>query len=161
MKKKKIFLWLSGSIVAFVALVMITNATGKERFIPTVSAKSMTIYKSPTCGCCANYVLYMKRAGYDVRVVDTENMAKKKNEYGIPPNMESCHTTVIENGEYIVEGHIPTEGIEALLADDSDVRTIALPDMPVGSPGMPGKKREAFSIYAIDAQGSIVEYMQL
>jgi len=160
-KKKKNRAWVATGIVLIVGVFLLNRPTEQGGVVPSVSAHEMTVYKSPTCGCCANYVAYMKRAGYNIKAEDVADMDAIKKKYGIPRQMESCHTTVINGGEYVVEGHIPYEGIETLLADDSPVHTIMLPDMPVGSPGMPGKKRGAFNIHSIDADGVVSEYIKL
>jgi hypothetical protein len=74
-------------------------------------------------------------------------MQKIKDEHDISPNMESCHTMVIN--DYVVEGHVPIEVVEKLITEQPDISGIALPDMPAGSPGMPGIKREPFTIYSL------------
>jgi hypothetical protein len=121
--------------------------------ISSSSTKTAVLYKSPTCGCCTKYTGYLKSQGYDVEVVKTNDMQSIKDQYGIPHNMESCHTTIIEG--YAIEGHIPIEGINYLLTQRPDLDGIALPGMPSGSPGMPGSKFEPFQIFALqDGQAS-------
>ncbi len=83
-------------------------------------------------------------------------MSSIKKKYQIPHNMEGCHTGVI--GDYFVEGHVPVEAIEELLAEKPAIGGIALPGMPSGSPGMPGQKTEAFKIYAL-SDGTASEFM--
>lgn len=107
----------------------------------------LTVYKSPDCGCCSNWTNYVKRRGYEIKIIDTDNMAEIKDQYGIPDDLTSCHTTII--GDYFVEGHIPTEAIDKLLADHPDIKGIAMADMPAGSPGMPGNKSAPFEIYTV------------
>ncbi|MFW0861977.1 MAG: DUF411 domain-containing protein [Candidatus Komeilibacteria bacterium] len=113
----------------------------------STNGKKVTVYKSPTCGCCVNYISILKQAGYEVETVKTENMAAIKDKYGISEDMESCHTSVFE--DYVVEGHVPLSVVDKLLTEKPDIRGIALPDMPAGSPGMAGFKREPFKIYAL------------
>ena len=81
-----------------------------------------------------------------------------KQRFNIPANMQSCHTTII--GDYFVEGHIPLEVIDKLLSEKPDLDGIALPDMPAGSPGMPGRKTEEFIIYGLK-DGQVSEYMRI
>ncbi len=121
------------------------------------SAQSVKVYKSPTCGCCANYATYLRREGYDVEVIETENMAAIKAEHSVPAHMESCHTSVFEDGK-VVEGHIPVKGIEMMM--DSDEHMIAMPGMPSGSPGMPGPKA-VFKIHRVDAEGNTSLFTEL
>lgn len=126
--------------------------------VEVVSAHAATVYKSPTCGCCSNYVAYLRRYGLDVEVVETEDMGAIKQTHGIPAHMESCHTTVFDDGQ-VAEGHIPMEAIEQMMKDHT-VETIAMPGMPAGSPGMPGAKRGAFMIHHVTEMG-VSEFMQL
>lgn len=111
------------------------------------SGKTAVLYKSPSCGCCTQYTSYLKSRGYKVKVVKTNNMDDIKNQYNIPYDMESCHTTIIDG--YVVEGHIPIEGIDYLLENKPDIDGIALPGMPIGSPGMLGLKTEPFEIFSL------------
>jgi len=106
-----------------------------------------TVYKSPSCGCCSLYARELKTQGYDVNVVEVSDMSPIKNKYSIPSSMQTCHTTVI--GDYYVEGHVPFAAVEKLLTEKPTIDGIALPGMPVGSPGMPGSKQGKFTIYAI------------
>jgi hypothetical protein len=106
-----------------------------------------TVYKSPTCGCCVGYSAYLEEQGFTVEIVSMKNMDSVKERYNIPSEMESCHTTVI--GEYFIEGHVPIEGVKKLLDEKPTIDGIALPRMPIGSPGMPGVKKEIFNIRSL------------
>ncbi|MFH1667455.1 MAG: DUF411 domain-containing protein [Candidatus Komeilibacteria bacterium] len=108
----------------------------------------VTVYKSPSCGCCVNYIALLRGEGYDVEVIETEDMTKIKQQYGVPREMESCHTSIF--GDYVVEGHMPFEVITKMLEEQPDIKGIALPNMPAGSPGMPGAKREPFTVYTLN-----------
>ena len=119
---------------------------------------SATVYKSPTCGCCVKYIPYAKHKGFDIESIQTTNMNQIKQTYGIPSSMESCHTMLV--GDYFVEGHVPTEAIDKLLLEQPDIDGIALPGMPAGSPGMPGRKQGDFIIYAVKG-GQISEFMRI
>jgi hypothetical protein len=106
------------------------------------------VYKSPACGCCHEWEAYLRTHGYEVRSIPTDNMAAVKAERGVPEGAWSCHSAVVSG--YVVEGHVPVEAIEDLLADRPAIDGIALPGMPEGSPGMPGIKAAPFEILAID-----------
>ncbi len=106
-----------------------------------------TVYKSPECGCCHVWVGYLRENGFDVRVKDMDDMTSVKDRFGVPDDLWSCHTAVI--GGYAVEGHVPVEAINRLLAEKPEIKGIDLPAMPSGSPGMPGPKTERFIIYTI------------
>ena len=120
--------------------------------------EKLVVYKSPTCGCCVGWGSYMKKNGFDVEDVNAEDLSSIKDEHQIPYNMQSCHTAVI--GDYFVEGHMPIEAVNKLLEEKPDIDGIALPEMPAGSPGMPGVKREEFIIYSLK-DGVESEFMRL
>ena len=110
-----------------------------------------TLYKSPSCGCCGQYTAYLREEDYSVDVKDTEDMTAIKEQYGVPYELESCHTMVVEG--YVVEGHIPEEAVQKLLAEKPDIKGIGMAGMPSGSPGMPGPKNSDFVIYEITHEG--------
>ncbi len=112
--------------------------------------RAVTLYKSPSCGCCKGYVAHLRRAGFRVQAVDLEDLSPTKRMLGIPPELESCHTAAIDG--YIVEGHVPIADIEHLLAERPDIPGIALPGMPAGAPGMPGAKPDQLTLYTIEKQ---------
>ena len=115
------------------------------------------VYYSPSCGCCVNYMGYLRNNGFQVKPIKIEDNNKIKDELNIPKNMRSCHTTKI--GNYFVEGHMPVEAIKKMLEEKPDIDGIALPGMPSGSPGMPGPK-STFDVKAIkdgQPQGTFVK----
>ena len=106
----------------------------------------VTVYKSPACGCCTAWVDHMRAAGFRVATVDTSDVSPVKKRHGVPDALGSCHTALI--GQYVVEGHVPAEDIRRLLAEKHDVNGLAVPGMPVGSPGMEGSYRQAYEVIA-------------
>ena len=110
-------------------------------------AKVIEVYKSPTCRCCHEWEAYLRDLGYTVKSVPTDDMSAVKAKYGLPQNTWSCHTAVIAG--YAVEGHVPVDAIEDLLATRPAIDGIALPAMPPGSPGMPGVKAGPFEVLAV------------
>jgi hypothetical protein len=150
MQKYFLFILLIG-IVA-IPLVIFTSAEPG-------SAKEITVYKSPDCGCCVGHIAELQMDKWDVNTVSNKVMASSmKDRYNIPYNMQSCHTAVV--GDYFVEGHVPLEVIDKLLEERPDIDGIALPGMPAGSPGMPGYKQGPFIIYAL-SNGQVSEYMRV
>lgn len=129
-------------------------------FIAGCSSKSngieVTVFKSPSCGCCVGYSSFLEQEGYEVEIVETNDMASIKQKYGIPRQMESCHTTII--GDYFVEGHVPKEALEKLLTEKPAIDGIALPNMPAGTPGMPGVKKEPYRIFSLN-NGEITDFV--
>ncbi len=117
----------------------------------TETTMTAMLYKSPSCGCCGQYTAYLRKEDYGVDVKDTEDMSAIKEQYGVPYEIESCHTMIIEG--YVVEGHIPEEAVQKLLAEKPDIKGIGMAGMPSGSPGMPGPKKSDFVIYEITHEG--------
>jgi len=118
----------------------------------------LTMYKSPTCGCCVGNAKILGGDGFDVNIVPMSDMDSIKSQYNIPSEMQSCHTSIIE--DYFVEGHVPQEAIDKLLLERPDIDGISLPRMPSGSPGMPGHKTETWIIYSLK-DGKYEEFMRI
>lgn len=157
MKKKNILTFLIGGIVLLSGLVfLVPNLKGEST--QDADKIAATIYKSPTCGCCVGHAAYLESKNFSVEKVEMENINEIKDQFNIPTSMQSCHTAVM--GDYFVEGHVPIEAIEKLLAEKPDIDGIALPGMPAGSPGMPGIKTGDFIIYSLK-NGEASEYMRL
>ena len=115
---------------------------------------SVEVFKTPSCGCCYGYVLFLEKEKFNVKQTDMRSLHSIKQKYNIPLEMQSCHTTIV--GRYFIEGHVPLEAVNKLLKEQPDIDGIALPGMPIGTPGMPGKKEEPYVIYQlIDGKFSI------
>ncbi len=148
----KNFLRISSLIFILFLSAWIASFTVKKNYLspkkkPANNQTKITLYKSPNCGCCVKYVDYLRKNHFDVEVVPTVKMEQIKDKYNIPRQMESCHTAVI--GKYFIEGHIPIEVINKLLKDKPLIDGIALPNMPAGTPGMPGTKQGSWIIYSL------------
>lgn len=96
------------------------------------------VYYSESCGCCVNYIGYLRNSGFKVNAIRVDDTKETKDGLKIPGDLRSCHTTKI--GNYFIEGHVPVEAIKKLLIEKPAIDGIALPGMPSGSPGMPGPK---------------------
>jgi hypothetical protein len=114
----------------------------------------VTVYKSPSCGCCKSWVEHMQQHGYQVVVHDTEDMAPVKAQLGVPDAMGSCHTATV--GGYVVEGHVPADDIDRLLRERPALVGLAVPGMVTGSPGMevPGTPADRYDVVTFDRGGS-------
>ncbi|MFA4831194.1 MAG: DUF411 domain-containing protein [Patescibacteria group bacterium] len=146
--------------IGIAALITIAAITSTNKTNQTDRAnKHLTLYKSPNCGCCANHAAYLRRNDFEVEIIETNDMDAIKSENGIPGGEESCHTSVIDG--YAIEGHMPVEAIEKLLAEKPDIKGIGLAEMPSGSPGMPGAKKEPFDIYSFTEDGKVNNYLKL
>lgn len=113
-------------------------ASALPAWATTPAAKALPVlqvWKDPNCGCCKDWVSYLQRDGFQVQVFDTGNTAMRKR-LGLPDPFSSCHTALI--GGYVVEGHVNAREIRRLLGEKPKAIGIAVPGMPVGSPGMDG-----------------------
>ncbi|MEX2180692.1 MAG: DUF411 domain-containing protein [Gemmatimonadaceae bacterium] len=134
------------SVGAAGGLVLVTRVLGAPR-ASQGALPPMTVYKSAACGCCTSWVDHARASGFTVRTVDTEDLASVKQELGVPPALASCHTVVV--GAYVVEGHVPADDVKRLLAEKPSVRGIAVPGMPIGSPGMEQGPRSGYQRYDV------------
>jgi hypothetical protein len=150
-KVKKIYLFFVLALIVVSSFIYINSGDSKSD-IP------ITVYKSPTCGCCVGYSGVLNGEGFDVEIISTEDMKSVKDKFGVPANMESCHTSVVDG--YFVEGHVPIEIVNKILLEKPDIDGIAMPGMPSGSPGMPGIKRDDFVVYSLK-EGNIEEYARI
>ena len=153
--KKTTFIILA---VLFVSVIGIMSArTFSDKQSGSLSfadgnAMVANLYKSPTCGCCGVYSSYIKDDEYTLNIEDIEDMSIIKKRFGVPEALGSCHTMEIDG--YVVEGHIPKEAIQKLLTERPDIKGIGMAGMPMGSPGMPGRKAGDFVIYEITRDGT-------
>ena len=127
---------------------------------PAIADEAMTatVYKNPACGCCHDYVAYLRENGFDVAVVDADDLAPIKQQSGVPPALEGCHSTLV--GGYIVEGHVPVETVQRMLKERPKIAGIAVPGMPMGSPGMevPSGRKDSYNILAFTSDGKTTIY---
>lgn len=126
-----------------------------ELAMADVAAGEVVVYKSPTCGCCDGWIDHLRENGFRVRAVDLvqyDDMAAKKRQAGVPADLGSCHTAMVDG--YAVEGHVPAHVIERLLRERPAVKGVAVPGMPIGSPGMEGPNPERYQVIAFEEDGS-------
>lgn len=117
------------------------------------------VVRPAACGCCGNYIAYLKKKGFDVDTEFVNETDDRSKRFGIPEDLGSCHTAVV--GGYVVEGHVPVEAIEKLLKDRPKIKGIALPGMPAGSPGMPGLKNGKFDVESFTDDGTTETFMKI
>jgi hypothetical protein len=139
---KAIMAVVVAGVVSLGGLVAAQRTTG-----PTVE-----VFKSPTCGCCANWVKHLEAHGFATKVTDIDDMTQIKSKYGVPGRLQSCHTGVV-NG-YVLEGHVPAAEVQRLLKERPAVVGVAVPGMPVGSPGMEvGNTVQPYDVLTFNKQG--------
>lgn len=120
-----------------------------------LATADMVVYKSPTCGCCDLWVDHAEEHGFSVEtvnVVEYDELVATKREHGVDMDLGSCHTTLV--GGYVVEGHVPGHVIRRLLDERPDIHGLAVPGMPIGSPGMEGPGARPYQVIAIGTDGS-------
>jgi hypothetical protein len=134
-----------GAAQAFAALALAGTAAASE------ALPKMTVTRDPNCGCCGNLVEHIKAAGFAVDVVQVEDVMPLKARLGVPEALMSCHTAEI--GGYVIEGHVPAEAVKRLLIERPKAIGIAVPGMPIGSPGMevPGQAPQSYEIAIFSA----------
>jgi len=132
------------------------GAPSVEAAVTPAAKTVIKIYKSPTCGCCKNWVDHVREAGFVAEVFDLPEaeLQARKTRLGVGPRLASCHTAIV-NG-YVVEGHVPAADIQRMLRDKPAIAGIAAPGMPVGSPGMevPGGRKDKYDVVAFTKDGT-------
>lgn len=116
-------------------------------------AATVTVYKTPWCGCCHLWAEAVEKAGYDVRSVDLEDLSQVRKQAGVPAEMEGCHVAAVDG--YFLEGHVPLEAIDKLLTERPDVAGIAVPGMPEGSLGMGDDPKATYNVYAVSRDQTV------
>lgn len=139
------------SIALIASLVLFARSSRAQSSGPLIS-----VFKTPTCSCCGNWVEHLKANGFAVKVQDVDSTAAYRKRYRVPQGMESCHTAVV-NG-YAIEGHVPATDIKRLLKERPKLLGLAVPGMPLGSPGMEGARNDAYSVLGFDERGHTSVY---
>lgn len=127
-------------LVGYLTLGVQSEATASNKLV---------VYKSPTCGCCEAWIDHMKEAGFDVEIRDLQDVSSVKDEQGVHPQLRSCHTALV--GGYVLEGHVPAEQVTRMLAERPAIRGLAVPGMPIGSPGMEQGSPDNYQDYDVVA----------
>jgi len=116
----------------------------------------IAVYKSPTCGCCNDWIKHLQANGFQVRANDVPDTRPVRARFGLPDKFGSCHTAAV--GGYVVEGHVPAADIKRLLSERPSALALAVPGMPVGSPGMDGPEykgqKDPYDVLLVDARGN-------
>ena len=114
--------------------------------------KNITVYRSPSCGCCGVWIEHMKKHGFQITDIKTDDMAAIKQQHNVPENLASCHTAIIDG--YVLEGHIPADDIKRFLTKKPNVVGLTVPGMPIGTPGMESRNiKQPFAVLAFNNQG--------
>ena len=147
MSKHRFFRKLAaGVLVAGLIPQVACSDTGRQ-----TELESITVYKSPTCGCCTKWVSHLQKNGFEVEAINRQDMNEIKTGAGIPRQLASCHTAKI--GGYVIEGHVPAGDIKRLLKERPDVSGLTVPGMPMGSPGMEGHRQDKYDVLTFTESG--------
>lgn len=129
-------------------LLAVVAAAG---FLPSIAlGATATLYKSPSCGCCAAYVDHLEDNGHAVGVEHPPNLGQIKRQQGVDPRLASCHTMVL--GGYTFEGHVPVDAIDRVLREHPQIRGLAVAGMLAGSPGMGGTLRPPLRVLTLSGE---------
>lgn len=120
------------------------------------AAPVVDVYKSATCGCCKEWIKHLEKNGFSVRTHEVDNPSDYREKFGIPQRFGSCHTGVV-NG-YALEGHVPAADIHRLLKQKPKAAGLAVPSMPMGSPGMEGPRQDPYDVYLVKQDGNATVY---
>lgn len=147
MRRRTVFYLVAASAVALAGGLSLLGSR------PNAVAAEIAVYKDPSCGCCGQWVAHLRAAGFAVEVHDAEDIVRIKADAGVPDNLQSCHTAMIDG--YVIEGHVPAADIRRLLSERPAAKGLAVPGMPVGSPGMEqGAARELYNVVLWQNDGS-------
>lgn len=132
------------------AVVFVPPAMADTR--ASVKAIEIAVYKDPDCGCCKSWIEHLRKHGFKVVTHDTRDMPTVKTNFGVKTDLQSCHTAMV--GGYVIEGHVPAADIQKLLKERPKVAGLAVPGMPMGSPGMEGPTSQKYDVIAFQKSGA-------
>ena len=133
------------------SLMLITSS------IFAMEGKTMTVYKSPFCGCCSDWIDIMKTKGFKIDVIETNEVNNIKQKAGLQAGQTSCHTAFVDG--YVIEGHVDYSAVKKMLVEKPNILGITVPGMPIGSPGMEqGNTKQAYNILYVNKDGSTGVY---
>lgn len=124
--------------------------------LAAAAAPLVTVYKSEGCGCCEAWIDHLKANGFAVKAHNVDDTSSYRKKFGIPTALGSCHTGIVDG--YAIEGHVPAADIKRLLAERPKAKGLAVPSMPLGSPGMEGPRKDPYDVLLVKADGSYSIY---
>ena len=116
------------------AVAVVAVGAALPRSARAAAPIAMTVYKSPTCGCCKEWIKHVEKNGFAVKIISMDDVTPMKRTAGVPVKMESCHTALV--GPYVIEGHVPADLIKKILGEKPNILGLSVPGMPLGPPGM-------------------------
>jgi hypothetical protein len=144
-------------LIAVVTLVLAGSGVAAQQGKPAAKPKlEAEVFLTPTCGCCSKWTDHIEAAGFTAKRNVMPDLSGVPARQKVPRHLQSCHTAVI--GKYVVEGHVPVDVIQKMLKEQPEIVGIAVPGMPIGSPGMEGPNPRPYSVVAFKADGTRSEY---
>jgi hypothetical protein len=141
-------------MLAILNILAITTASASDALV-----RDIVVYKNPECGCCTKWVKYLQDNNYNVTIEHTRDVLAVKKRLGVPEKLAACHTAVIDG--YVIEGHITHRDIKRLLLFRPDIKGIAVPGMPIGTPGMEsGSTVQPYNVMSFDEQGTMGVFVE-
>jgi hypothetical protein len=131
-------------------------ATPIPALVRAAATPLVEVYKSAGCGCCEGWIAHLKDNGFAVNAQDVGDPGVYRKKFGIPEDLGSCHTGIVQG--YALEGHVPAADVKRMLAEKPKARGLAVPSMPLGSPGMEGKRKDPYDVFLVKADGSTSVY---
>jgi len=120
------------------------------------ASSRVSVFKDPNCGCCGKWVEHLRKNGFQVSVQEVRDLAAYRRQLGVPADLASRHTATVEG--YSIEGHVPAREIQRLLKERPKAKGLAVPGMPLGSPGMESTRTQAYSVVLFDGNGRTTVY---
>lgn len=149
-ERKVPWLFLTIGAAAAALFTMVLWPGTPTTFAEDAEVADMVVYKTASCSCCGKWVEHVRNAGLKVEVVNVKNTQPTRARLGVPPRLGSCHTAAV--GDYWVEGHVPVDLIQRLVAEKpEDIRGLSVPGMVMGSPGMEGPNPVRYNVLAYDS----------
>ena len=138
--------------LAVLLAIALTSQAAFAQTKATAAKTPLTVYKTPTCGCCGSWVQHMEANGFASTTTNLPDLAAIKAKHGVPARLQSCHTSLV--GGYVIEGHVPAADIRRLLKERPKIVGLAAPGMPAGSPGMDVPNSPGYDVLAFDKDGN-------
>lgn len=120
------------------------------------AAPLVEVFKSESCGCCSEWVKHLESNGFAVKARNVANPTDYREKFGMPNNLGSCHSALVQG--YAIEGHVPAAEIKRLLAEKPKAKGLAVPSMPLGSPGMEGPRKDPYDVLLVRDGGRYTVY---
>jgi hypothetical protein len=131
-------------VAAGAALISTTGSRAADE-------QTVTVHKDPSCGCCSGWVKHLQQSDFAVATIETADLDSVKTRLGVPPDLAACHTAQI--GSYVIEGHVPAPALRRLLDQKPSAAGLAVPGMPMGSPGMEGGRPQPYEVVLFGPAG--------